>query len=69
MKKTLKAVVPPTKEQGSCSLLGFCSLYETYKQNILWAYNKMREHDGLQPVVRMPKGTKYRYTTYIGAIG
>jgi hypothetical protein len=68
MGKILKAVVPPTKNQGSCSIIGFCSLYETYKQNILWQYNKMREHDGFPPVRRMPCGTVYAYKPYMGCI-
>jgi hypothetical protein len=60
MKIVIKATVPPTPNTGSCVITGTCSLYETYKQNILWAYNKMRQHDGLEPVTRMPKGTTYR---------
>ena len=60
MRNIIKASIPPTTHQGSCSILGTCSLYESYKKNILWAYNKMREHDGLRPVSRMPKGTQYR---------
>ena len=64
MNKMIKAIVPPTKDQGSCSLLATFSLRETFKQNILWQYNKMREHDGLQPVKRMPSGTKYTYKPY-----
>ena len=66
MKKILKAVVPPTKYAGSCKIIGTCSLYETYKQNILWAYNKMLEHDGFQPLKKMPTGTKYQFTTGFG---
>jgi hypothetical protein len=68
MTKVIKAIVPPTKEQGSCCLLGTSSLLETFKQNVLWQYNKMREHDGFSPVKRMPRGTKYTYKPYLGAI-
>jgi len=68
MTKVIKAIVPPTKEQGSCCLLGTSSFFETYKQNILWQYNKMREHDGLAPVKKMPCETKYAYKPYLGAI-
>lgn len=68
MTKILKAIVPATKDQGSCSLLGTSSLFETSKQNILWSYNKMREHDGLQPVKRMPSGTQYMVKAYWGGV-
>ena len=68
MLKILKAIVPPTKNQGSCSLLGTSSLMETFKQNILWQYNKMREHDGFPPVKRMPSGTVYAYKPYLTPI-
>lgn len=68
MKKILKAVVPPTKYAGSCKIIGTCSLYETYKQNILWAYNKMLERDGFQSVKKMPAGTKYQLTTGFGIV-
>jgi hypothetical protein len=68
MLKVLKAIVPPTKNQGSCSLLGTSSLMETFKQNILWQYNKMREHDGFPPVKRMPDGTAYAYKPYLEPI-
>ncbi len=68
MKKIIKAIIPTTKDQGSCSLLGASSLMETFKQNILWQYNKMREHDGLEPVKRMPSGTSYAYKPYINPV-
>jgi hypothetical protein len=68
MTKILKAIVPATKNQGSCCILGTCSFFETYKQNVLWQYNKMREHDGFPPVMRMPSGTKYAYKPYLGVI-
>jgi hypothetical protein len=60
MKKVIVAIVPPTANCGSCKLIGSKSYLETAKQNILWQYNKCLEHDGLQRVMRMPKGTKYK---------
>jgi hypothetical protein len=66
MKSILKAKVPPTVKLGSCTLAGICSLYETHKQNILWAYNKMLESEGYQPVRRMPVGTKYQFVAGFG---
>ncbi len=68
MSKVLKAIVPPTRDQGSCAIIGTRSIYETFKQNILWQYNKMREHDGFPPVRRMPCGTKYAYKPYFGPV-
>ena len=49
-------IVPPTREQGS-----YKTLVEgwNYKADALWDYNSAREHDGLPPVSRMPKGTRY----------
>lgn len=66
MRNILKAIVPATKHQGSCSILGTCGIYESYKKNILWAYNKMRQHDGLDDVTRMPVGTRYEKKHYFG---
>lgn len=66
MKTILKAIVPPTRKAGSCVIVGTCSMYETYKQNILWAYNRMLEHDGYEPVKKMPRGTKYKRTLGFG---
>lgn len=56
---TYRFTVPPTMEQGG--YVGTCrSGYgETYRQHALWDYNSARAHDGLPPLSRMPKGTKY----------
>ena len=51
--------VPPTNEQGSHSGICSASYTETYRQNALWDYNSARAHDGLPPLDRMPKGTRY----------
>ncbi len=61
--KTYKFTVPPTAQVGSYS--GNCrSAYgQTYRQDALSDYNSCRSHDGLEPVARMPKGTKYSLTT------
>jgi hypothetical protein len=68
MKKILKATIPPTKDQGSCIILGSQGFYETFKQDILKQYNKMRERDGFPPVIRMPSGTRYKFKALWGAI-
>jgi hypothetical protein len=68
MKRVLRAEVPPTKNAGSCKISGFCSLYETAKQNILWSYNKMLQQDGFKPVKKMPAGTKYKLMAGFGML-
>jgi hypothetical protein len=54
-----KFTVPPTMEQGSHSDVCSGAYLETYRGNALAQYNSARSHDGLPPVKRMPKGTKY----------
>lgn len=61
MKAILKAFVPPTDKQGSCTITGICTFYETHKKNILWTYNKMLQRDGFKQVKQMPRGTKYKF--------
>jgi len=52
--------VPPTNEQGSTNIVAESTYMETVAQNALWHYNKNREHDGQEPLKRMPKGTRYQ---------
>lgn len=59
MRNSYTVNVPPTRDQGSSAFYASASYNETMRQNALWTYNKMREHDGLDPIGRMPKGTKY----------
>jgi hypothetical protein len=59
MKKILKALIPPTEHIGSYTLAATEGFFYTAKQNILWDYNKAREREGLQPLKKMPRGTKY----------
>jgi hypothetical protein len=66
MQTILKATVPPTNDLGSCVLLGTSTRYETFRENILWQYNKLRQHDGLDEVTRMPAGTQYEKKHYFG---
>ena len=51
--------VPPTMEQGSYSITCKNSYMETYREDALSQYNSAREHDGLEPIRRMPNGTIY----------
>ena len=57
-----KVIIPPTAEQGSYqtevrSTGGYFG--ETKAQQALWDYNSCRAHDGLPPISRLPKGTRY----------
>lgn len=54
--------VPPTMEQGSYTTSvttrgGWFN--ESISKQALRDYNSARAHDGLPPIKRMPKGTKY----------
>jgi hypothetical protein len=51
--------VPPTAEQGSYKTIAKASYMQTMHAAALQDYNSCRAHDGLQPVKRMPAGTKY----------
>lgn len=57
MKEKVQYRIPPTREMGSCSIVGTGSAVETARENALWHYNRAREHDGLPPVRSMPAGT------------
>lgn len=52
-------IVPPTMEQGSASFNCRDSHWGSYRKDALIDYNIMRAHDGLPPIQRMPRGTKY----------
>lgn len=54
-----KFTVPPTMEVGSYSGIASDDYGQSYQKEALWDYNNARDHDGLQPLKRMPKGTKY----------
>jgi hypothetical protein len=52
-------IVPPTPDQGGTTITATSSYMETVAQNALDSYNRMRAHDGQEPLNKMPKGTKY----------
>ena len=55
--------VPPTMEQGSYKTRVSASgsaFGQTKAQAALQDYNSARAHDGLPPINRMPRGTKYQ---------
>jgi hypothetical protein len=58
-----KVTVPPTMEMGSFHTTARDREFESKEQEALWDYNSAREHDGLPPLKRMPKGTKYEKDT------
>ena len=57
--KLVKVFVPPTMEQGSYVTQLSTEWNTNYRQSALECYNSARSHDGLPPLRRMPKGTKY----------
>lgn len=50
--------VPPTREMGSYKTRVRGPM-DNARRDALWDYNSARDHDGLDPVERMPSGTKY----------
>jgi len=58
MKKLYVVTVPPTAEVGSYTTRVRGPLPNA-RRDALWDYNSTRGHDGLPPVDRMPRGTKY----------
>lgn len=55
-----RVVVPMVDDMGSITpFIVTPSAYETKAQAALWHINKMRDHDGLPHLARMPNGTKY----------
>ncbi len=63
-----KVNVPPTMEQVSYRCIVEKGYNQTMRQDALWQYNSARDHDGLPPVKRMPKGTTYEPVKIIFSI-
>lgn len=53
-----KLSVPPTAEQGSYTAI-VSNRFTTKAADALFTYNSARDHDGLPPLTRMPRGTQY----------
>lgn len=52
--------IPFQDDMGSIdTFIATSSPMETNVENALWAFNRMREHDGLRPVSRLPLGTTF----------
>ena len=56
--KLYVVTVPPTREMGSYKTRVRGPMSNA-RRDALWDYNSARRHDDLQPVDRMPSGTKY----------
>lgn len=55
-----RVIVPFKGDMGSVDpFIASSSPMETREENALWTINRMRDHDGLRHLSRMPKGTKY----------
>lgn len=59
MRNSYIVKVPPTRDQGSTSFYASKSYMESMRANALDTYNRMRAHDGFDPLTRMPAGTTY----------
>ncbi len=53
-------IVPPTNEQGSHNGTCSSSYGQTYRQRALEDYNSSRAREGLPPLTKMPRGTRYK---------
>lgn len=54
-----KAIFPLCNDMSPISYIVGDKSRETKEQEALWHYNKSRDHDGLPPLMRLPKGTKF----------
>jgi hypothetical protein len=55
-----KAILPFIPDMGSVDPVSTSDKPSESKQaETLWHLNRMRDHDGLRPLVRLPKGTKF----------
>jgi len=50
-------IIPVTDQMSPCQIVGTSSTVETASENALWEYNSRRDHDGLPPLARLPRGT------------
>ena len=55
-----KVIFPFIDDMGTInSIIVNPSQMETSREQALWYINKMREHDNLNPLKRLPAGTKF----------
>lgn len=56
-----KAIIPFIDDMGSVNPINTDSdsAMESKSEKVLWELNKMREHDGLKPLKRLPNGVEF----------
>lgn len=56
-----KATIPYVDDMGSIApIIGVSNKpTETKEEEVLWHLNKMREHDGLKPLNKLPSGVVF----------
>jgi hypothetical protein len=59
MRKKFKVFFPVTHNLGPCNYNVSDKPMETKEEEALWHYNKSREHDGLPPLSKLPRGVKF----------
>jgi hypothetical protein len=53
----IEYTLPVTRDQGPCKIIGTSYPMTTAREDALWQYNSMREHDGQRPLKALPIGT------------
>lgn len=55
-----KVTFPFIDDMGTVQpMIATPSSQETKEQNALWHLNRMRDHDGLTPLTKLPAGTEF----------
>ena len=62
MNQKYKALLPLTAMMSPIVYIVSDKSMESKEEEALWHYNKSREHDGLPPLERLPRGTKFERT-------
>jgi hypothetical protein len=65
MAKRILVEVPSTMEMGNYKTTVTGGFNQSFRQEALQDYNSARGHDGLPPLRKMPRGTKY-YEEVVG---
>lgn len=60
MTNSFNVLVPITNDMSPSKFVVSESSMETKEEYALWEYNRMRGHDGLDPLTKMPNGTTYK---------
>ncbi len=55
-----KAIIPVTMAMPPADYVVSNKPMESKEEEALWHYNRSREHDGLPPLTRLPKGTTFK---------